>query len=177
MFALLERLPPRLARLTPRLRESWRSLQILCSLRSLLAPTLLSIASWSLEALSLWVILIGLGTDPGVSVSVFVYATSTLAGALIPVPGGLGITEGSLEQQLTHLGHVPLAAATSGMLLIRIATLWYAVLLGFLALGMLRRKFPRLLSESAEPEAAIPVDLPAAAIHPSSLSPEHNELA
>ena len=82
----------------------------------------------------------------------FIYATSTLAGALVPVPGGLGITDGLLEQQMARLIAVPAAIATASMLLVRFATLWFAVAVGFIALAILRARNP-LLSTTPEPRA------------------------
>jgi uncharacterized membrane protein YbhN (UPF0104 family) len=88
----------------------------------------------------------------------FFYATSTLAGALVPVPGGLGITEGSLQAQLVELGKVAPAVGTAAMILVRFATLWFAVLVGFVALSILKRRHPGLLAGlpavAATPEAA-----------------------
>ena len=63
------------------------------------------------------------------------------------------MTEGLLEQQLARLGGVPLAASTSAMILVRFATLWFAVALGFAALGLLRLKFPGLLRAAPAPGA------------------------
>jgi uncharacterized membrane protein YbhN (UPF0104 family) len=71
---------------------------------------------------------------------VFFYETASLAGALIPVPGGLGVVEGMIREQLVVLAKVPEAIATSSMLLVRLATLWWAVLVGFVALAVLRRR-------------------------------------
>jgi uncharacterized membrane protein YbhN (UPF0104 family) len=140
-------------RLAPRVRTAWESLRLLTSPGALVLPTVLSLMSWSLEGLSLWVLLQGFGvTSASLPMAMFFYATSQLAGALIPVPGGLGITEGSLEQQLTRLGGVPAATATSAMILVRIATLWFAVALGFVALGLLRLRFPKLLAGDAPNE-------------------------
>ena len=110
-------------------------------------PTILACASWALEGSALYVILAGFGSPPTPQLALFAWATSILAGALIPVPGGLGITEGLLEQQLVRLGNVEGSAATAGMILARFATLWFAVLLGFVALGLLRLRFPRLLAD------------------------------
>jgi uncharacterized membrane protein YbhN (UPF0104 family) len=81
--------------------------------------------------------------------SVFFYETASLAGALIPVPGGLGIVEGMLREQLVVLGGVPTAVATSSMILVRFATLWWAVLVGFMALGLLRRRHAVLRAVTA----------------------------
>ena len=85
---------------------------------------------------------------PGVAV--FFYSTATLAGALIPVPGGLGVAEAMIQQQLVELGHVPTGDATAAMLLVRFATLWWAVLVGFLALALLRLRFPERLGTGEE---------------------------
>ena len=83
------------------------------------------------------------------TLAAFFYATSTLAGALVPVPGGLGITESALKEQLQTLGHVAPATSTAAMMLTRFATLWFAVLVGFIALGLLRARYPRLLAATA----------------------------
>lgn len=168
LFSLVERGPAKVAKLAPRLREAWGSLRTLCSPTALIFPTLLSVGSWALEGMSLWLILGGLGASVQIELALFVYSTSTLAGALIPVPGGLGVTEGSLEQQLTHLGGVAPSAATSAMILIRVATLWFAVLLGFIALGLLRLKFPGMLSDTG----TIPPPKPLSLVPTEGASPE-----
>jgi uncharacterized protein (TIRG00374 family) len=104
------------------------------------------VGAWSLECAALWVILRGLGERTALGLATFFYATSTLAGALVPVPGGLGVTETSLQGQMQRLGHVGPAASTAAMILVRFATLWFAVLVGFVALSILRQLYPRLLS-------------------------------
>ena len=97
--------------------------------------------------MGLWLILKGFGQHTPLALAVFFYATATLAGALIPVPGGLGVTDKLLEEQLARLGGVASTAATAAMLLIRFATLWFAVLVGFAALSILRAKHPGLAND------------------------------
>jgi uncharacterized membrane protein YbhN (UPF0104 family) len=80
----------------------------------------------------------------------FIYATATLAGALVPLPGGLGVAEAMFQTQMVGLAGVTLGAATASMLMIRFATLWWAVIVGFVALAILRNLYPALLS-STEP--------------------------
>jgi uncharacterized protein (TIRG00374 family) len=158
ILGVVAKLPGPFARLAPKLREAYESLALLLQVKNLALPTLLSIAAWSLECLSLWVILRGFGEVTSVSLAAFFYATSTLAGALVPVPGGLGITEGALKEQLQTLGHVSPSTSTAAMLLTRFATLWFAVLVGFIALAILRAKFPALLAggeKDREAEAAV----------------------
>jgi uncharacterized membrane protein YbhN (UPF0104 family) len=88
----------------------------------------------------------------------FFYATSTLAGALVPVPGGLGVTETSLKEQMQELGHVSPAASTAAMILVRFATLWFAVLVGFVSLSLLKRRHAGLLAPRAIEPVGAPTD-------------------
>jgi uncharacterized membrane protein YbhN (UPF0104 family) len=145
LFKTLENTP--LQRWVPRLHTALRSLRVLASPVALIWPTLLSIVAWGAEGYALQVLLLGFGANIGLMLPLFFYATATLAGALIPVPGGLGVTEGMIQNQLVQLGGISAAVATSSMILVRLATLWWAVLVGFLALGWIRARFPNLTLE------------------------------
>ena len=149
LIGLFERGPERARKLAPKVREAWASLRTMTTPGALVVPTLLSILAWFLEGLALWVILRGFAETTPLMMACFFYATATLAGALIPVPGGLGVTEGTLEEQLHHFGNVSTATSTSAMILVRFATLWFAVLVGFVALALLRLRFPALAREGA----------------------------
>lgn len=140
----------RFASLAPRLARSYDSLRVVASPRALAWPGLLSLVGWGLEGVALHLLLAGFDQHPPLSFSLFFYATATLAGALVPVPGGLGVTEAVIHEQLVHMAGAPEGVATACMLLIRLATLWWAVLVGFVALGWLRIEFPRELAASPE---------------------------
>ncbi len=133
-------------RIGPKLREAHHSLATLVRPTALVLPTILSVVAWYLECLALWIILRGFHADVSALAASFFYATSTLAGALIPVPGGLGITETVMQELMQQLGAVDGASATGAMLLVRFATLWFAVIVGFAALAVLRARHPRLLA-------------------------------
>jgi uncharacterized protein (TIRG00374 family) len=144
-----ERRGGRLGRIAPKLRVALKSLRVVAGPAALLWPTALSIVAWAAEGIALFVLLRGFASTVPVGVAVFFYSTATLAGALIPVPGGLGIAETMIQEQLVRLGGVPQGDATASMILVRFATLWWAVAVGFMALGVLRLRFPeRLASES-----------------------------
>jgi hypothetical protein len=49
-----------------------------------------------------------------------------------------------LREQLVRLGNVPTSVATASMILVRFATLWWAVAVGFIALAILRSRYPKL---------------------------------
>jgi uncharacterized protein (TIRG00374 family) len=140
ILAAIEKLPGPFRRIGPKLHEAYDSLATLVKPGALVLPTLLSVGAWSLECTALWLVLRGFDQTTSFGLATFFYATSTLAGALVPVPGGLGVTETSLQSQLHELGHVPATVATAAMILVRFATLWFAVLVGFLALSWLRRR-------------------------------------
>ena len=138
----------RLQNLAPKVDEAYASLRIIATPGALIWPTLLSVAAWGAEGAALWVLLAGFGTNVALPLAVFFYATATLAGAIIPVPGGLGVTETMIQEQLVRLGGVSQGAATSSMILVRFATLWWAVLVGFVALALLRARYPARLAST-----------------------------
>jgi uncharacterized membrane protein YbhN (UPF0104 family) len=147
VIGFVARLPGPFRRMGPRLEEAYESLTVLVSPRNLLWPTVLSVAAWALECFALAIILYGFDAHVPVALSVFFYATSTLAGAVMLTPGGLGVTEEGLREQMMNLGHVDKPTSTAAMMLVRFATLWFAVLVGFVALGLLKRRHTRLLAE------------------------------
>jgi uncharacterized membrane protein YbhN (UPF0104 family) len=100
---------------------------------------------WGGEGFALNLLLQGFGEQTPLALSMFFYATATLAGALVPVPGGLGVAEGIMQSQLVKLGQVAVGAATGSMIMIRFATLWWAVVVGFCSLMLLRVRHPQLL--------------------------------
>lgn len=157
VLQLLPGAPGRFAtRIVPKVEEALDKLRVLTTPARLVWPTLLSIAAWSCEGIALWVILGGFGeATPALPFTAFVYATATLAGALIPVPGGLGVTDGLIKEQLSRLGHVSVGTATAAMLLVRFATLWFAVAVGFAALGILRALRPGLTADETTPPAPL----------------------
>ena len=62
-----------------------------------------------------------------------IYATSALLGAISFVPGGIGVTEGTLTGLLTIEG-VDISTALILSVMIRVFVLWYPVSVGFIAL-------------------------------------------
>lgn len=147
--ALLARLSRgRGARWVPKLARAYDSLRVVASPSALVWPVLLSVVGWGLEGLALHLLLAGFERAPALSFSMFFYATATLAGALVPVPGGLGVTEAVIHQQLVGIAGAPEPVAAASMILIRLATLWWAVLVGFAALAWLRLRFPEQLTRA-----------------------------
>jgi glycosyltransferase 2 family protein len=137
-------------RIAPKLAVAFDSLKVVAGPAALLWPTALSIVAWGLEGVALYGLVRGFGAYVPLAAAVFFYSTASLAGALIPVPGGLGVAEALIKEQLARLGGVSAGDATASMILVRFATLWWAVLIGFLALALLRLRYPDKLGEKFE---------------------------
>lgn len=103
------------------------------ALPQLLTATLLSLIAWSAEALAFYWILGWIGVDASLEFAFFVYAISMLAGALSFMPGGLGGAEAVMIALLVWQG-ASNSDAVAATVLIRLATLWFAVLLGVYSL-------------------------------------------
>lgn len=99
----------------------------------LTVATLLSVVAWGAEALAFYWLLGWLGMDISLSFAVFVYALSMLAGALSFLPGGLGSAEAVMVSLLVFKG-MTMPAAIAATVFIRLATLWFAVAIGLVAL-------------------------------------------
>jgi len=78
-----------------------------------------------------------LGLDVAITFGVLVYSISALAGAMSFMPGGLGSTEAVMVGLLLWKG-VPAPEAVAATVLIRLTTLWFAVVLGVVALASSR---------------------------------------
>ena len=102
-------------------------------LRLMLGLTLLSVIAWSAEALAFDWILKWMGADIPLTFAVFVYALAMLAGAISFMPGGLGGAEAVMVGLLVWKG-MNSADAVAATVLIRLATLWFAVAIGALML-------------------------------------------
>lgn len=139
-------------RLVPHVRAGQSHLRFLLHGSRLLVGSLLGLAAWTLEAFAMWLLAAGFGIDLSPLACGFVFAAATLAGVLVMVPGGLGVTEGGMVALLAYI-HVPLTTATALTLATRLVTLWLGVALGAVALVALR--LTRAPALRAPPAAAL----------------------
>jgi uncharacterized protein (TIRG00374 family) len=95
----------------------------------------LALAAWGAEGLGLYVLLDGMGYSMPLVQPIFVYAVAMLIGALSFLPGGLGSSEVVMIGLLASSG-VGMADAVSATIIVRLCTLWFAVLLGLIALSV-----------------------------------------
>ena len=118
----------------PFIIESRDSFRRIFSPGPLAVALFLGLAAWFAEGCALWLLLEALDADVSLGQAVSIYAASTLLGAVTMLPGGLVGTEGGMVTLLQQLD-LTRAAASSATLVVRICTLWFAVVLGVLGLA------------------------------------------
>jgi uncharacterized protein (TIRG00374 family) len=99
----------------------------------LVAGLLLGLGAWAAEGIAFWLMAHWMGLHVPVDVAIFIYSFSMLAGAASFLPGGLGGAE-LVMIALLSLNGVAKPEAVALTLLIRVTTLWFAVVLGLGAL-------------------------------------------
>lgn len=135
--------PRRTRRLREPLHETLRGLGVLCRPVPLVLSTAIAVPAWGCECLGFKLICDAFpGAHISLGLATMIYSATTIAGALSFLPGGLGVTEGAMTVALVR-GHLSKAAATAATLLTRLATLWFAVLLGVVFLAIARRRIAR----------------------------------
>jgi glycosyltransferase 2 family protein len=136
--------PRRLARYRERLRDLHRELGQLIRPWPLTWATAIGAIAWLAECIGFALIVNGFpGADVPLGLAILIYAVTTLAGALSFLPGGLLVTEAGMTLFLVESARgVERATAAAATILTRLATLWFAVALGLVALAVYRRLAP-----------------------------------
>ena len=95
---------------------------------------LLSMAYWIVIGSAAYLILLGLGFESLSILNVISsYSISLVIGALSLIPGGIGVAEASLVGLLT-LQNIEFSDAVVAVVLIRLFTLWFSTISGFITL-------------------------------------------
>jgi uncharacterized protein (TIRG00374 family) len=133
---------PVVGKLAPKLREFYAATRELVAPAPLILATLLSLVAWMSECLSFWIVLRGFpGVVASIKLCTFIYATMTIAGALSFLPGGLGVQEiGMVKLLMAQARGVTEATAAAATFVTRVCTLWFAVVVGALALFYVQRR-------------------------------------
>ena len=130
-----------------KISTAYESSSKLLSLPSLLSMTLLSIVSWGFECFGYYLILTNFGLKIDILWAFFSYSFATIVGALSMLPGGLGVTEGSLTLMLVQKGLTE-NDAFAATFIVRAVTLWFAVLVGAISVLFYQKRFGKIIIES-----------------------------
>jgi glycosyltransferase 2 family protein len=134
--------PQSLRKLRVPLHETYEGLAALCRPKMLLAATAIAVPAWGCECVGFALIVNGFpGAHVGLGLAMVIYASTTIAGALSFLPGGLGVTEGAMTVLLVEgATHLDSPTALDATLLTRITTLWFAVGIGIVFLAIARAR-------------------------------------
>lgn len=105
----------------------------------LVGMSIISIFAWFLECSAILLVIYGFGESIGIVLSTFIFSFASLAGALSLIPGGLGVAEATLSGLLVLFG-LSSSVAIGAALIMRLGTLWYGAILGFLVYLFFNKK-------------------------------------
>ena len=119
---------------TENISESYEIIKKITTPQIAIRSISLSITYWFIVSIAVYYTLLAFDIDILNYLKVLsIVTTSTILGAITFIPGGIGVTEGSIAGFFTLEGiHMSTALVLSVM--IRIVTLWYNVSIGFIAL-------------------------------------------
>ncbi|MBA4252014.1 MAG: TIGR00374 family protein [Chlorobiaceae bacterium] len=143
ILTLLERVKFLRKHLTS-INSAYESSYQLLKLKPLLLMTFISFFSWGLECLGYYIILTNFGMDITILWASFAYSFATIVGAVSMLPGGLGVTDGSLT--FFVLGeNYSLDIAFASTFIVRAATLWFAVVIGIISVLIYQKRYGKIL--------------------------------
>ncbi len=132
LLGFAERLPG-IKRFAHNLHLLYESSYILFRPRNLLTSVSIGVLSWTAAGLAYCAVLAGFGaplTPETALVAVFIFSISTIVGAVLALPGGLGGVEGSMVVLSIRILGLSSSTATAAALLTRFYTLWMGVAIG-----------------------------------------------
>ena len=95
---------------------------------------LLSVTYWFIVSIAAYYVLMAFDVNVLDYLTILaIYTTSILLGAISFIPGGIGVTEGSISGLFT-LNGIDISTALILSVMIRVFTLWYSVGVGFISL-------------------------------------------
>ncbi len=134
-----------LLRIRDRILQLYGGLSNLLAIRALSWATPLGLVAWLAECLGFALIVSAFpGAELSLGVAMLIYASATVAGALSFLPAGLVVTEAGMTLLLVQLlPGLDQPTAIAATIITRLATLWFAVLLGLISLAILRHRIPQ----------------------------------
>jgi uncharacterized protein (TIRG00374 family) len=147
--------------LAPPIQEFHQSSRDLLSPSGLAWSCGLGTIIWALECLTFFLVLVGLGramTWELLAQAAFIFPVATLAGSLSMLPGGIGVTEGSITGMTQAILGASRSVAAASALLVRAVILGFGVALGLMALALL--SLPRTGWEGLRAPRLAPTGVP-----------------
>ncbi len=122
--------------------------------RPMLISTVISVPGWFMECVELWLLFSILSAQPLslelLLIATFVHATASAIGAISFLPGGVGTYEATSLALITLLLGWGRTLAGAATILIRVVTLWFSVIVGFVALAIVTRRASKRKQETRQ---------------------------
>ena len=129
IITLAYRILGRAPRLFAKARAAARSLTAFAHGGTLAQAGLAGVLGWAAEGAAFWLLLHWMGADVGLATAIAIFIFSAIAGGLTGAPGGLGGAEAAMIALLSLQG-VGLDVSIPATAIIRVTTLWFAILIG-----------------------------------------------
>ena len=139
------------SKISHKVHTAYDSIYQMVRFKGLMVTLLLSIISWFFECTGFYIVINSFGVENLIHVNIFaatfIYGFATIAGAVTMLPGGLGATDASIAFLLVSLQNAAQNIAVAATLIIRVATLWFAVLVGVISILFYQRISHKRVSE------------------------------
>lgn len=136
-----------IGRHTHRIIVAYESAYILLRPLPLIYMLGVSTIAWGFECFAYYLILRNFNLNINMLWATFIYTFSTIAGAITMLPGGLGVTDGSITFLLLQKG-ISADIAVSSTFIARAVTLWFAVVVGIFSVSFYQKRFGKIKVES-----------------------------
>jgi uncharacterized protein (TIRG00374 family) len=138
------------SRISHKIHIAYDSIYRMVKIKELIVTIFLSIFAWFFECTGFYIVINGFSFENYIPINIFIatfiYGFATVAGAVTMLPGGLGATDASITGLLI-LFSIPKNIAVASTLLIRVATLWFAVIVGIVAVLFYQKISHKKVSE------------------------------
>jgi len=135
----------RFPRLFVTLRRAATGLSVFSKPSVFIPATLLGMAGWFAEGVAFHLLLGWMGAEITLPVSVAIFFFAMLSGGASGLPGGIGGAEAAMIGLLSLQG-IPLEITLPATAIIRITTLWFAIIVGLAVFSFAERISSRILN-------------------------------
>jgi uncharacterized protein (TIRG00374 family) len=136
LISILER---RAGKYSLDIKDMHQSFQKSLNWKYLIGNSIISVIAWFMECIAIFFVIYGFDESISIVLSTFIFSFASLAGALSLIPGGLGVAEATLSGLLVLFG-LSSTIAVGAALIMRLVTLWYGAILGFLVYILFRKR-------------------------------------
>ena len=121
------------------IEESFNLIFTLLRPKTSIISTSLTIGSWILESIGVFVIFYSFGLEIGLVETIFIFVLSTLVGSVTLLPGGVGATDGSIIGLLLLHG-LDYNELLLPVLVARFLMIWYPLVIGITANILVKKR-------------------------------------